>query len=45
MVVLDEERKDGYASIMSDGIFRLSDGIEDPNEIIDDVKYTLDGVP
>jgi methionine-gamma-lyase len=45
MVVFDETQKDKYTNIMGEGIFRLSVGIEDPEDIIDDLRYALDGVP
>jgi methionine-gamma-lyase len=45
MVVFDETQKDTYTNIMGEGIFRLSVGIEDPEDIIDDLRYALDGVP
>lgn len=45
MVVFDEAQKDRYTNIMGEGIFRLSVGIEDAEDIIDDLKHALDGVP
>lgn len=45
MVVFDEAQKDRYTNIMGEGIFRLSVGIEDAEDIIDDLRCALDGVP
>jgi methionine-gamma-lyase len=45
MVVFNEVQKEKYTGIMGDGIFRLSVGIEDPDDIIADLDQALDGVP
>jgi cystathionine gamma-synthase/methionine-gamma-lyase len=44
MVVMNDVQKERYTNIMGDGIFRLSVGIEDPDDIIADLKQALDGV-
>lgn len=41
MVVLNEKQKDKYSQIMGDGVFRLSVGIEDPDDIIQDLPQVL----
>lgn len=44
MVVMNDTQKERYTNIMGDGIFRLSVGLEDPDDIISDLKQALDGV-
>ena len=44
MVVFNDKQKEKYAKIMGDGIFRMSVGLEDPDDLIDDLKQALDGV-
>jgi methionine-gamma-lyase len=41
MVVFDDSQKQKYAEIMGDGIFRFSVGIEDPDDIIEDLSQAL----
>ncbi|MBN1532085.1 MAG: PLP-dependent transferase [Spirochaetes bacterium] len=45
MVVFSEEQKRRYTEIMGEGIFRLSVGLEDADDIIDDLRRALDAVP
>jgi cystathionine gamma-synthase/methionine-gamma-lyase len=45
MVVMNEAQKEKYTKIMGEGIFRLSVGIEDADDIIADLKQALDAVP
>ena len=42
---MNEAQKEKYARIMGDGVFRLSVGIEDAGDIIDDLSRALDAVP
>ncbi len=42
MVVFDERQKEKYSRIMGDGIFRLSVGIENPEDIIADLAQALE---
>jgi len=45
MVVFDEAQKERYSRIMGDGIFRLSVGIESPEDIIADLAQALEAEP
>jgi methionine-gamma-lyase len=45
MVVMNDAQKEKYTRLMGDGIFRFSVGIEDKDDIIDDLKGALDGIP
>jgi cystathionine gamma-synthase/methionine-gamma-lyase len=45
MVVMDEAQREKYTKIMGEGVFRLSVGIEDADDIIADLKQALDAVP
>jgi methionine-gamma-lyase len=45
MVVFTEEQKRKYSAIMGEGIFRLSVGLEDADDIIADLRQALDRVP
>jgi methionine-gamma-lyase len=45
MVVMNDAQKEKYARLMGDGIFRFSVGIEDADDIIDDLKRALEEVP
>jgi cystathionine beta-lyase/cystathionine gamma-synthase len=42
MVVLDDRQKQKYADLMGEGIYRLSVGIEDPDDIIEDLSQAID---
>jgi cystathionine beta-lyase/cystathionine gamma-synthase len=44
MVELDEEKKMKYCSVMGDGVFRFSVGIENLDDIIDDLARALDSL-
>jgi methionine-gamma-lyase len=44
MVVFNDEQKLKYLGLMGEGIFRLSVGIEDSDDIIKDLKQALDAV-
>ncbi len=44
MVVFNEAQKGRYSDIMGEGIFRLSAGLEDANDIIDDLTQALDAI-
>ncbi|MEW6266495.1 MAG: aminotransferase class I/II-fold pyridoxal phosphate-dependent enzyme [Thermodesulfobacteriota bacterium] len=45
MVVMDEAQKARYTRIMGEGIFRLSVGLEDPDDLVGDLKAALETVP
>ena len=45
MVVFDDRQKQKYTEIMGDGVFRFSVGIEDSDDIIEDLAQALDRVP
>lgn len=45
MVQMNEAQKKKYAAVMGEGIFRLSVGIEDSSDIIDDLRRALSDVP
>ncbi len=45
MVVMNEKQKQKYSKIMGEGIFRLSVGIEDAEDIITDLQQALEQVP
>ncbi len=45
MVVMNEAQKDKYTRLMGEGIYRLSVGIEDAEDIISDLKEALDAMP
>jgi methionine-gamma-lyase len=45
MVVFDEKQKEKYWGIMGDGLFRFSVGIEDPDDLIEDLAQALDSMP
>jgi methionine-gamma-lyase len=45
MVELSEEKKMKYWSLMGDGVFRFSVGIENPADIIEDLARALDSLP
>jgi cystathionine beta-lyase/cystathionine gamma-synthase len=42
MVELDEQKKMKYWSVMGDGVFRFSVGIENLDDIIEDLARALD---
>jgi len=42
MVVLDDRQKQKYTNLMGEGIYRLSVGIEDPDDIIEDLSQAID---
>ena len=42
MVVLDDRQKQKYANLMGEGIYRLSVGIEDPDDLIEDLSQAID---
>jgi len=42
MVELSEEKQIKYWSLMGDGVFRFSVGIENPADIIEDLTRALD---
>ena len=44
MVVFTDAQKEKYAGLMGEGIFRFSVGIENPADIIADLKQALDKV-
>lgn len=44
MVVFNNAQKEKYTKLMGDGIYRLSVGIEDADDLIDDLKQALEGV-
>jgi cystathionine gamma-synthase/methionine-gamma-lyase len=41
MVILNERQKEKYANIMGEGIFRLSVGIENPDDLIEDLSQAV----
>jgi cystathionine gamma-synthase/methionine-gamma-lyase len=41
MVVLDEQQQKKYADLMGDGVYRLSVGIEDADDIIEDLEQAI----
>jgi cystathionine beta-lyase/cystathionine gamma-synthase len=45
MVVMNEKQKQKYSAVMGEGIFRLSVGIEDADDIIEDLREALAAVP
>ncbi len=45
MVVFTEAQKDKYRRLMGEGIFRLSVGIENADDIIEDLHQALDKLP
>jgi cystathionine beta-lyase/cystathionine gamma-synthase len=45
MVVFDQEQQDRYTQLMGEGIYRLSVGIENADDIIQDLNRALDLVP
>jgi methionine-gamma-lyase len=45
MVELSEEKQIKYWSLMGDGVFRFSVGIENPADIIEDLARALDSLP
>ena len=45
MVVFTHAQKEKYRRLMGEGIFRLSVGIENANDIIDDLRRALDKLP
>jgi methionine-gamma-lyase len=45
MVVFNEAQKKKYSQKMGEGIFRFSVGIEDPDDIIEDLEQALAKVP
>ena len=45
MVVFNDAQKEKYTNIMGEGIYRLSVGIEDADDLIDDLAQALDEVP
>jgi cystathionine beta-lyase/cystathionine gamma-synthase len=45
MVVFDQEQQDRYTQLMGEGIYRLSVGIENADDIINDLSQALDLVP
>ena len=45
MVVFTETQNEKYSKKMGEGIFRLSVGIENPNDIIEDLQQALVKVP
>ena len=45
MVVFSEAQKEKYRRQMGEGIFRLSVGIEDADDIIEDLRQALDKLP
>ena len=45
MVQMNDAQKERYTAIMGEGIFRLSVGIEDSSDIIEDLRRALDEVP
>jgi cystathionine beta-lyase/cystathionine gamma-synthase len=45
MVVFNDAQKEKYAELMGEGIFRFSVGIENPEDIIADLRRALDKVP
>lgn len=44
MVVLNDAQKQKYEAIMGEGIYRFSVGLEDADDIIDDLKQAIDAV-
>ena len=44
LVILNERQQEKYRRLMGEGVFRLSVGIEDEKDLIDDLKQALDGV-
>ena len=42
MVQFDEDQKEKYASIMGDGIYRFSVGLESPEAIIEDLSQAME---
>jgi len=44
MAVFNEKQKLRYLGLMGEGIFRMSVGIEDADDIIGDLARALDGV-
>ena len=45
MVVFTEAQKEKYRRLMGDGIFRLSVGLENADDIIEDLRQALDKLP
>ena len=45
MVVFNDAQKEKYAALMGEGIFRFSVGIENSEDIIEDLRQALDKVP
>ena len=45
MVVFTEVQKEKYRRLMGEGIFRLSVGIENVDDIIEDLQQALDKLP
>jgi cystathionine gamma-synthase/methionine-gamma-lyase len=45
MVVFDERQKERYSTLMGDGIFRFSVGIEHCDDLIGDLGRALDSIP
>ena len=45
MVVFNEKQKEKYRKLMGEGIFRLSVGLENAEDIIEDLEQALDHVP
>jgi canavanine-gamma-lyase len=45
MVVFNDAQKEKYTNIMGEGIYRLSVGIEDADDLIDDLAQALNEVP
>ena len=45
MVVFNDVQKEKYAALMGEGIFRFSVGIENSEDIIEDLRQALDMVP
>ncbi len=45
MVVMNDAQKEKYTRLMGDGIFRFSVGIEDSDDIIEDLRQALAGTP
>jgi cystathionine beta-lyase/cystathionine gamma-synthase len=45
MVVFDDQQKDKYSTLMGDGVFRFSVGIEDCDDLIEDLARALDSIP
>ena len=45
MVVFTEAQKEKYRQLMGEGIFRLSVGLENADDIIEDFRQALDKLP